>query len=137
MLVIKLNEVSMLKLYFNYTKISADRKQEVKGSRFRRRTTEAVLELHFSDATVHETKIVGSAINDSLERFDRVHGREAALRNLTDGLSSSLMHSNWGLPLPSTEMSELIWTEYRRVCTRKVKPQFRSHKTSKRIQRTH
>lgn len=128
MLTISIDTATKLKLYFNYTKIPADRKQEVKGSRFRRRTTEAVLELHQGN-TVHSAKLVGSAINDSMERFDRVHGREAALSSLTSGFAVSLPSVAWGLDIGSSKLASLLWDVYRTKCTRRVKPQFRADRT--------
>jgi len=125
MLTIKLTDATTLKLFFNYTKIPAERKQEVKGSRFRRRTTEAVLEL-YQNGTAHKAKIVGSAINDSTERFDRVHGREAALRSLTDGLLVSLLQAAWNMDVESSTLRTSVWDAYRNSCTRKIKPQFRA-----------
>ena len=132
MLTIKIDDATKLKVYFNYQHVGTEQKQEIKGkNRFRRRLTEAVLELWQHDE-MHATKIVGSAINDSTERFDRVHGREAALRNITDNIVEDVAMANWPTTLSTEEhdlgdvsnLSTTIWDAYRKQCTRRIYPQY-------------
>ena len=121
MLKLKLNENTIIELTFAYDKVPEGRKQEIKGPKFRRRTSEATLRVLVDGHQVGGV-LKGSATNDSSNRFSRVHGRDKALRNLLATSPEMIEQLGWPFQ-PTAEGKAQLWDRYRKTCTRKDKVQ--------------
>lgn len=121
MLKLKLNENTTIELTFAYDKVPEGRKQEIKGPKFRRRTSEASLRVLVDGHQVGGV-LKGSATNDSSNRFSRAQGRDKALRNLMATSPEMIEQLGWPFQ-PTAEGKAKLWEKYRKTCTRKDKVQ--------------
>lgn len=123
MFIVKIKENISLRVVFSYDRVPQEKKQELKGRKFRRRNSEARITL-IKDGIAADSSLVGVAINDSANRFNRVTGRERALANamaVHNGLVSTL---NWPISI-TPEIKAAVWAGYRKSCPRRVVTQIR------------